>query len=158
MINTITTLSVIISCCSIFRLRCCGFVFVVVVLCDRSRFLGIVFKHFGFISPKTGFGFASIRLWAYLKKVIPETRRAHLIVRLRPVFCMPKDASGPGLYILERLSLLVFCNLYFHCNFNPPLLFEFSCSTVLVVNLICIRPWQHLVGARLSHTLKPGVN
>jgi hypothetical protein len=36
--------------------------FVVVVLCDRSRFLGIVFKHFGFISPKTGFGFASIRL------------------------------------------------------------------------------------------------
>jgi hypothetical protein len=62
MINTITTLSVIISCCSIFRLRCCGFVFVVVVLCDRSRFLGIVFKHFGFISPKTGFGFASIRL------------------------------------------------------------------------------------------------
>jgi hypothetical protein len=60
--------------------------------------------------------------------------------RLRPVFCGPKDASGPGLDILARLSLLVFCNLYFHCNFNPPLLFECSCSTVLVVTRINKNP------------------
>ena len=61
MINTITTLSVIIPCCSYFQITLLRFCFLLLFF-DRSRFLGIVFKHFGFISPKTGFGFASIRL------------------------------------------------------------------------------------------------
>jgi hypothetical protein len=65
-------------------------------------------------------------------KVIPETRRAHYIGCLRPVFCVPTVASSPGLYILERLSLSVFSNLYFHCNFIPSFLFEFPCSTECV--------------------------
>jgi hypothetical protein len=46
----------------IFSAYIVAVLFFVVVLGDRSRFLGIAFKHFAFISPKTGFGFASIRL------------------------------------------------------------------------------------------------
>ena len=37
------------------------------------------FGYFGLLLPKACiiFGFLSFRLWAYLMKVIPETRRAH---------------------------------------------------------------------------------
>ena len=39
--------------------------------------------------------------------------------RVRPMFCLLSVDSGPGLSILARLSLLVFSNDYFLCNFNP---------------------------------------
>ena len=42
--------------------------------------------------------------------------------------------------ILAKLSLSVFSNLYFHCNFIPPFSFEFSCSRDSVVNRINKNP------------------
>ena len=60
--------------------------------------------------------------------------------RLRLVFCLLNVASDPGLSILARLSLLVFSNLYFHCNFIPPFSLEFPCSRDFVVNRINKNP------------------
>ena len=60
--------------------------------------------------------------------------------RIRLVFCLLNVASDPELSILARLSLSVFSNLYFHCNFIPLFSLEFPCSRDFVVNRINKNP------------------
>ena len=80
-------------------------------------------RHFGFIAPKNIF--AIFRFWAYLKKVIPETKF--------------------DMYVLfSRFRLVLFAQCFlkplFSLQFHPPFIFEFSCSTDLVVNRINKNP------------------
>ena len=106
-INMITLLSVIIPyfrCCCLIC-SCC-FVW-------RYPILAILFRHFGFIAPKTILGVQSFDFertrWRLFQKRVVRTKFDIYVLfsrfRLCPVFSSSSVANCPGLSILTRLYL-----------------------------------------------------
>jgi hypothetical protein len=117
--------------------------FFAVVICDGSRFclswigtLVLLLKHLYLALQSLEFE----RTWRKLfqKRVVRTKFDIYVLFsrfRLRPVCWLPSVASGTGLSILARLSLSVFVTLISIFQ-----IFEFSCSTYLVVNRINKNP------------------